>query len=277
MLFRRNKKKQQQQQQQRPDEKRGLYRQRSFHLGDLSARLRTASGGSVRTDVADLTIRGIGLRMALEVDPEVDLDQLVDLEVSHGSDGWRIATPARCRQRHEEGERVLYGFEFINRGDLYSQMEDAFGRYFNRRRARRARLDLDAQPIATIAQKRHRVRGPLHDVSVGGIQVALSRAEAVALEDAESVHVRFELPGVKGALEGAGTLKYRNALGALEIVGVELDMEAASSFARRRDEIATYVEERLRELQALGLPLRGAGWHEGAPAPAEDGRARRSA
>jgi hypothetical protein len=243
----------------RPGDRRSLYRSRVLNPEQLTAHVVTPSRGFVSVEVVDMSIRGVGLRVPFEHDPELSAGDLVEVQIACDKEGWTISTPAQARQRHQPDERhIQYGFEFVNTGDLYAQLEDALGRYFNRRRSPRVRPADDAQPKVRLHCGTHRTTGTLNDLSVLGMSVIVPHVAAAQLEVGDEVELSFTLPEGRGPLEGSGFVRHRRRMGPNDLVGIEFDLSRASSLSDGGRELATYVDDRLAATNATTFVVAGA-------------------
>lgn len=193
-------------------------------------------------ELVDLSIRGAGVVVPVEFDPPIATDEIVELTVAHPIDGWTVQTPVCLRRAFTDGSKVQYGFEFINEGNLYAQLENAMARYFNRRRASRVEVELDQQPVVRMAWGRIKALGKLHDVSRDGIGVTLDLVHAQKLFEEDEIAVRFELPEVKKPLECKATVARLNRLGDRAFVGLELEKDAKSGVNKYAVTLQEYVE-----------------------------------
>lgn len=242
MLFRRKKAK--------SEDRRQIFRARVLDPDHLSARIVTPAGNHLTVQVADLSMQGVGLVMPFELDPQLRPEDVVEIEISCEREGWRIKTPAQMRQTHHPDQRNIHiGFQFINTGNLYAQMEDALGLYFNRRGKIRVAPALDAQPLLRISYGGHRLTAKVHDLSASGLKAGLSHVEASVLKVGSKVGIWLTLPGAEIPLEGSGTVRHVRHVGHDDQIGIEY--EQTGTLMKRHAELADYLEERLAVMNSI--------------------------
>lgn len=92
----------------------------------------------IPANLADLSARGVGLKMSHEPELQLPIGALVKVLIAHPIDGWEVSTAAEVRNSWLTGpDHVHVGLGFINEGNLFSQLDSALGRYFNRRKETR--------------------------------------------------------------------------------------------------------------------------------------------
>jgi c-di-GMP-binding flagellar brake protein YcgR len=192
-------------------------------------------------ELIDLSIRGAAVVVPVEFDPPIAIDEVVELTIAHPIDGWSVQTPVCLRRAHTDGSKVHYGFEFINEGNLYAQLENAMARYFNRRRAARIEVELDQQPVVRLMWGRTNALGKINDVSRDGIGVTLDLVHAQKLYEDDHVQVRFKLPEVKKPVECGARVARMHRLGDRVFVGLQLDQDAKTGLNRYAAVLEEYV------------------------------------
>lgn len=217
-----------------------------------------ATEQTVHVDLIDLSIAGATLRVPRADDPTLTVDDVASLSIQSASGTWSIQTAVQVYSAAEEpdGSNLLYGVDFVGEGDLFEQLESAAGRWFNRRQHARARPELDKQPTVHLAYKHYHPVGKVFDVSVTGLCVTLDTMAAAPLRMGEPVELTFDLPGIRRAFEGRGTLRSQRRLRNKVYVGIEFDLDRATVLGRRHAELVGYVERRLEAMAAFGRELR---------------------
>ncbi len=217
---------------------------------DLSAHLALGDDGPpVAVELLDMNIQGAGIRMPFYIAPGSASDQLVTLYVSHARDGWRVSSPARVtRVTKFDDQHVQLGLQFVNLGDLYAQLDDALGRYFNRRSNLRVQ-PLDGEDVKLrIAYRHHRLRGRAHDLSRTGVGVHMTLVEAAIFKTGEVVQMRLDVPNIKTTLETPAIVRHGYRLGEDVVLGMEFDLSKPCSLAEHKKAFHTYLEERERRM-----------------------------
>jgi hypothetical protein len=213
-------------------------------------------GPPVAVELLDMNIQGAGLSMPFHLAPTTASDQYYELTVSHARDGWRVSTFSRVtRVQKLDEQRVHVGLQFVNLGDLYAQLDDALGRYFNRRTNLRLQPGEGQAVTLRVAYKHHRLRGVAHDVSRSGVGVRMSFVQAANFKTGEQVLLTLGLPGSDGPLETPASVRHGYRLEEDVVLGIEFEHDEQSSLHARRKELHAYLAERERALLALQKQL----------------------
>lgn len=224
---------------------------------DLSVHLALGDDGPpVAAELVDMNIQGAGLRMPFHVAPSQASDQLVTLYVSHARDGWRVTSPARVTRVVKSGEQHVHvGLQFVNLGDLYAQLDDALGRYFNRRSTLRVQPVEGEEVKVRIAYQHHRMRGNAYDVSRTGVGVRLTLVQAAIFRTGEVVELRLDVPGIRAPLEAPAHVRHGYRVGEDVVLGLEFDLSKACSLASQRKAFHAYIEGREKQILELQRQL----------------------
>lgn len=204
------------------------------------------SVGPFQGEVVDLTAGGVAVRFTVQKHPSLAIDNVVEVTVSSTKWDGEIVTPARVAYFRRDGEaKIRYGFEFINRGDLYRQLDAFYVRVFNRRKALRVLPDLDRKVPATISFGGVDYKATLHDISVRGAGLILSHDCAEKLPPVDAFEIGFQLPGTKKSLSGRAFLRNRMQLPSTVLVGLEFDLDG--NFGRCLQQLEKFVDQRVEE------------------------------
>ncbi|MDE0905438.1 MAG: PilZ domain-containing protein [Planctomycetota bacterium] len=123
----------------------------------------------IPANLADLSARGVGLKMAHDPDLQLPIGALVKVLIAHPIDGWQVLTTAEVRNSWLTGpEHVHVGLGFINEGDLFSQLDSALGRYFNRRETKRTIAAPNERTSIEVCFDGLSIEAALMDLSTGG-------------------------------------------------------------------------------------------------------------
>lgn len=195
----------------------------------------------VQGRLVDLSIQGISVVVTLQSFPAVDEGEMIGVRIEHTRDDWSIATPGLVRVIEFEGSRwVRLGLEFVNPGNLFAQLENERGEYFNRRRA--GRISFDDGVTAILKQRGARANVRVNDLSICGIGGWLDHVQGALLKPGP-VRILLGLPGEAGQVEGDAELVYKLRNGEQDRIGVSFDLE---SWARKdADTVINLVEDYL--------------------------------
>ncbi|MEM1453165.1 MAG: PilZ domain-containing protein [Planctomycetota bacterium] len=214
----------------------------------------------ILTELIDMDIQGAKFVLPFHEAPLGGEGQVVVVDVHHPVDGWRVRATAQVKKLHKWDEHmVLMEVQFTRLGELYAQLDDALGRYFNRRSAKRVKPDVDTKVNVRVAYGPHRVRGEAHDLSRTGIGVVAPLVQAAIFRAGERVRVFIDLPGHKDEFEVLGVVKHGYRNGEEVLLGIEFDLLSDTPMRERRGEYLDYVEQRREALEAWQRQLsRGA-------------------
>lgn len=218
---------------------------------DLEVRLHLENQQPILVDLHDMNIQGAELILPFHLAPLGGEGELVEVEVQHPRDGWNVRALGRVRRLNKcGGSNVLLEVQFTQLGELYAQLDDALGRYFNRRSAMRVKPDLDSNVRVKLSYGPHRLRGVAHDLSRTGVGVVLPLVQAAVFRSGERVKATLDVPDIEVEFEGPGIVKHGYRSGADVVLGVEFDLLADSPMRKRRAEYLKYVEQRREAIEA---------------------------
>ena len=229
--------------------RRGPYRALPPEAGKLSVVFTSSVMRPVQAELVDITTLGVGVRIPGKRRAEMirgDVYQVtIGCEVQPD-----IATPVQLRSMAEEGDAWHYGFEFVDVGGLYEQLDDFFVHYLNRRHDERLRLAGQDRIELTMEWEGGRRQVQVYDISRSGVGFGLSAQELPALEEGARVGVRFRLPGTGLELAGHATLARLTLLGARFVLGLAFDFEEPGGLALQRRQLERFIAERRRLREA---------------------------
>ena len=217
---------------------------------DLHVTLRAGGEPPFRVRLERMSIQGANIVLPFHLAP---LDgSVAELEIRHIKDHWTVTTAALAREaRKASSDSVRVELQFTNLGGLYAQLDDALGRYFNRRAATRITPRFPAEVKVKLAHGAHRARGTAHDLSLTGIGATVSLAEAFPFKGSELAELTLDIPGYQPELVGPVFVKHVHRAGPRAVLGVEFDLLADSPLRARRAEYVRFLKERLSEFERL--------------------------
>ena len=224
----------------------------------LDVSLSRSGEDSVPVALVDLSVSGASVVVRSHLDPGLAIDDIVEVTIGDAHEEWSLTTSAMVYETEVEVEmgRVKYGLDFVNEGDLFAKLEEATGKWFNRRKNQRARPELDHQPTVDLSYKHYRSRGLVFDISVSGLCAKVDPMAASPFRIGDLIEMRFELPGVKKPFDCAGILRTVRRFRGHAYVGIEFDLDESPQLSRRHfAELVAYVERRLEVMAAFGRSL----------------------
>ncbi len=196
-------------------------------------------------DLHDLHVGGTGVSIPAELDPGILEGDVVRLTIAHPVHGWTVTTPACVEYKLPEGgTQYRFGFEFVNMGNLYAQLDNAIVRYFNRRRGARIFTSLDESFDAKLRVDGHPMQGRVHDISRVGLSIVLDKSRAERCTPGQAIELEFKLPDDGKTIKGQATVSQHRDLGEHAFLGIDFDIEDKRGFAKHQDRLARYVLER---------------------------------
>ncbi|MEZ5976023.1 MAG: PilZ domain-containing protein [Planctomycetota bacterium] len=207
----------------------------------LVVELDLPDGMTVPAELYDLTIEGSGVLVPEEFVMGLVTDDVLQFTLAHPINGWTVQTPARVVRNvpHSHGSHML-GMQFINTGNLYAQLDDAMGRYFNRRRLGRVHPDENQTIDVHISHGSDQILGRIYDISEQGIGIAVPFVQGLSLAPGDELQVKFRLPNSTKPVQGVITVQQRRMLGEYGFVGAKLD----DQFDKSRPVILDFIAQR---------------------------------
>ena len=230
------------------DELRSAYRKRNSKAQSLEATLNVTGWPSLRVELIDLSVRGAGVRVPFAQDRNLKIGDVVELIIGSMMRG-EVITGARVSNLGPHGEsHVRYGLEFLNLGNLYSQLDSFYSRHFNRRRHLRVLPSLDRKIHALLRWSGGELKVPVFDISASGLGVVLSKDSAARTAEITVFDLEFKLPGRDETLRGRATARHRSPLRNNVLLGLDFDLSAKSSLQAQVPAIRQFVEQRTAEM-----------------------------
>jgi len=231
------------------DRDRSPYRRAIPNPRTFDVSLVTPAGPPIDAELVNLSMTGCSIRVLLEDDPALTPGDVAEVKLRNAKEDWLVTTPARACHVEQSGYRhLLYGFEFINLGNLYSQMDDAFAKFFNRRAKRRMQPNLDEQTPIQMKCEEYALPGLMYDISSTGIGVLVPRQQGAALVRDARVSLRFRLPKARKEIVGQGWVRRLDSVAGRIVAGIEFDMDSNGGFSESQALINEFIEHRRQEM-----------------------------
>ncbi|MFN0006461.1 MAG: PilZ domain-containing protein [Planctomycetota bacterium] len=238
----------------RPSNVRETYRVLPDTQEPIRACVEREGGSTIQGICMDLSIGGAGVEFEPTRYPELEMGDSCLLKIR--TDSHPEAIQATCKvvgiQPLEKGG-VRFGFQFVNRIELYAQLDEYYAALFNRRRHVRGEIDPELHAPVQIEWNRGSVSGIAHDVSEGGLGVTLPFHTAAALAKVTNVKVTFALPKQKNMIACGATIKSRTKFENDCLIGLEFLPKGG--IADHLEAIRAYVEQYLAALEAWNAKL----------------------
>jgi PilZ domain len=242
-------------------DKRAQYRVEARPGAPLSVAI--LHGGSlVACELIDVTAKGCGLKTEAR-EGAISLDgakvgdgqalvegQELDLRFTALGVGKAVAIEGAIR-RLEPGEGWLsLGLEFVSPEELYSQLSPKLWSFFNRRSGFRVDpLDAEEKRVEIEIKAGRRFRSlRMHDLSVYGCSVQVSKTDKLVLPVGSACEARMGLPGQEQELELALCVVHRTELQGGLRLGLGIDPEKTADYDRQHDELTRFVFDAQRAM-----------------------------
>lgn len=223
--------------------RRRAYRKRQCKAYALSV-LVTGPGGTLPGQFRDLCMGGVGAAFPREKDPQWKEGDVVEIEVQSLSHG-KVRSPARVVYSKALDERLVrYGFEFINAGDLYAQLDTFYERLFNRRSSMRVRPSLDRKVKLVLTLDGRKREATIAEISATGVGLVLAPGQGAGIEAEQRVGVEFKLPGTKEPFRGHATVVSAKATPERVVLGLVFELQGAQVTA-----LEAFIEARAAEME----------------------------
>jgi hypothetical protein len=233
---------------------RRTYRVRPDTEEPVRACVEREGGTTIQGECMDLSIGGTGVEFEPTRYPELEMGDVCMLRIR--TDSHPDAIHATCRvvgiQKMENGG-LRFGFQFVNRIELYAQLDEYYAALFNRRRHVRGAIDPELHSPVQIEWNGRHVAGIAHDVSEDGLGVTLPFHTASALAKATHVKVTFSLPKQRTPIVCGAAIKARTKFENDCLIGLEFLPKGG--IQEHLESIRRYVEQYLAALEVYNAKL----------------------
>lgn len=200
-------------------------------------------GSTIPADLYDLSIDGSGVLVPADFIEGLQTEDVLQFQLSHPMHGWSVRTPVQVIRILPHGHhQCLLGMQFINTGNLYAQLDDAMGRYFNRRKLGRVHPDENQTIDVHIKVGSDNILARIYDISREGLGVAVPYVQAIDLVPDMEIEIKFRLPNMKKSISGTVSIQQRRVIGEYGFVGMILNEQ----FDPYRAKIEEFIEDRKR-------------------------------
>ncbi len=117
--------------------------------------------------------------------------------------------------------RLRVGFQFLNRIELYAQLDEFYARCFNRRRHVRVAPGYDVRIAVELAWGNGSISATAHDISEGGLGVMVPLERSKALAKVDEVDLKFRLPRDRGDVTCRALIRSRTNFDKTCLLGIE--------------------------------------------------------
>lgn len=237
-----------------PGNQRQHYRVRSTKMQPIRASLEREYCAPIEGDCIDLSIGGAGVEFDATHDPKLNLGDLCTLRLRANSRP--DAMKATCRVAAVlplDHGCIRVGFQFINRIELYAQLDEFYARYFNRRLHVRVPWEYDMRTPVRLEWKGGSLTAIAHDISERGLGITMPVEDAQALVKVTAVNVTIRLPKERNDLSCSATIKARTNFASNCLVGLEFSPEGG--IEAHLESVRRFIKKRLAAIQAWNASM----------------------
>lgn len=230
------------------DELRRFYRRAPGKKHALGVQIRREDATALNGELSDVSAGGAGVFFRKGKDPHFDEGVgTVLIFSSLGRDG-QIVAMSRVASVTPMEDGTRYGFEFIDLPGLFSQLDEYYVRFFNRRRSLRVRPGLDQKIDARLSTQVGAIIGRINDFSVDGVGVVLDPGKARILDGVQALEVQFVIPKSRVEIRWLTRAVHMNQVKAGVVLGGEFTPVASSELQSQREALSDYATARAAEM-----------------------------
>jgi c-di-GMP-binding flagellar brake protein YcgR len=227
---------------------RGPYRRPQTKAHRLSISVRTGSGTEYSGTFHDLSVGGASAQFAIHSKVLVP-GQLVILVIGSLTRANKVTAKARVVYCTDEPGGRLCGFQFTEPALLVQQIDSFYARFFNRRKSTRVGMPLDRKIGVQLRAGGEEFKCELTDLSLEGLQVRTSRANAKALEGLNHADFRFKLPGNGPEICGrAAILRRTSPVQEQVTLGLAFDLTQPDGVLKHFSAVRSFIVHRMAEI-----------------------------
>lgn len=235
-----------------PDDQRIFYRRASGKKDALGIKLISSEGAPIPGTLIDLSAGGVAVEFATDLTGELEVGEERELVISSFTQS-SVRAVAQVRSVPREAGVNRYGFMFMDGAALFSQLDESFYKFFNRRRYRRVRPALGERIRAELAFENVQQKVDLQDVSMNGAVAVVPSDIAAFLSVDMSTALSIHIPKTNLVLHTAAIVRHlsQDSKGTRVGFSVEPNAEADTKRNMKRAEAALsdYIKRRIDEIE----------------------------
>lgn len=235
-----------------PDDQRSFYRRVPGKNDALAIKLICANGAPIPGRLIDLSTGGAAVEFGVDLTGELELGAERELVISSLSQK-SIRALAQVRSVPDESGGDRYGFMFLDGAAIFSQLDESFYKFFNRRRFRRAKPALGERIRAELAFGNVHETVDLQDVSLSGA-VALVPSDIAAMLSVDMpTELRIHIPKTDLVLHTYAIVRHfsQDSKGTRVGFSVQPNDEADTkrNMMRAKAALSDYIKRRIEEIE----------------------------
>jgi len=236
----------------RPSDQREHYRRAQGGKATLGVRLILPTGETVPGELMDVSAGGVAIKFEPSVVSILELESVYELRFTSLSRG-SIKALASIRSGPRPNAPDRFGFQFVDQGDLFRQLDDSFYKYFNRRRWVRAQPALDRRVVANVAFGDQALELDVHNLSREGVSFIMPGDVAALLRADTSLVVKVPVPKSDAVVTFYGLVRHSSVTPQGLRVGVALEPFEADGSKKRLEkdlkQLEAYIGHRVEEME----------------------------
>lgn len=235
-----------------PEDQRVYYRRVPGKGAAIGVKLICANGRPVAGTLSDLSAGGAAVEFDGDLSGELELEGVRELVFSSlTASSFRAHAEVRSLPRPETPGR--YGFMFLDPQDVFEQLDDAFYKFFNRRRFRRAKPALGERLHAEVAFGHTVEQVSVHDLSLAGAAIIVPADLAADFQVDTQVQLKIHVPKTEYAIDHYAIVRHVTPGPTGIRVGLSLEPcdeggESKRQTRKARAALGDYIRRRLDEI-----------------------------
>lgn len=193
-----------------PADLREHYRRTAGQKASLGVKLVLNTGEVLPGELIDVSAGGAAVRFHTDLTAVLKVDTRCELRFTSLSKG-NIKVQAVVRSGPREDAPNRFGFQILDQGDLFRQLDESFYKYFNRRRWVRAQPALDRRVAAEVAIGQTAIGIDVFDLSREGVSFVVPVDVAERIQSDTSLEVTIQVPRVGNEVTFYGLVRHRTA------------------------------------------------------------------
>jgi c-di-GMP-binding flagellar brake protein YcgR len=206
-------------------ERRKHYRVRPHTTQPIRASLERESGPSIRGECVELSIGGAWVEFDRPQDSQLEQGESCSLGLHADSHADVVKATSRVvNVLPLDDGRLRVGFQFLNRIELYAQLDEFYARCFNRRRHVRVAPGYDLRIPIELAWGEGSIAATAHDISEGGLGLMVPLEKSKALAKVGEVDLKFRLPKERSEVVCRASIRSRTNFDKTCLLGIEFTL-----------------------------------------------------
>ena len=218
----------------------------------LGVKVVCANGAAITGVLGDLSAGGAAIEFDQDMSGDLapgEVREIVFCSLAASP----ISVVATVRSVPAAGGPHRFGFEFLDQAALFEELDDAFFRFFDRRRFRRAKPAIGERFRAVLMIGGDGVEADVRDVSMRGVGLAVTDQISARLAVDETVSIDLFVPGTESVVRVEAVLRHLTTTEKGVRAGFSMEPAPRETSKRRAKRasaaLSDYVQRRLDEME----------------------------